>query len=87
MKTKISFFFKYVSENDNVRLFITHCGISSALEAIHTATPLIAIPFFYDQFQNAYFLSEKGVGIHIEYDRLTGNELLFAINEVINNTK
>lgn len=57
------------------------------MEAIYTATPVITIPFLFDQEQNANILVEKGMAIHISYDTLTEDKLLSAINEIINNTK
>lgn len=81
----IKFFFPPFVESKNVYLFITHCGISSTIEAIYTATPVIAIPVLLDQFQNGRYLTENGAGKYIDFNKLTKNELLSGINEVINN--
>lgn len=76
-----------ILEQKNVFAFISHCGIFGTMEAIYTATPVITIPFLFDQEQNANILVEKGMAIHISYDTLTEDKLLSAINEIINNTK
>lgn len=57
------------------------------MEAIYTATPVIAIPFFFDQHQNAEILVKKGMAIHVNYDTLTEATLSSTIIEIINNTK
>ncbi len=74
-------------EHKNVRAFISHCGLFGTLEAIHTATPVIAIPFIYDQFQNAKILVEREVAVLVEYETLDKDILLGAINEVLYNKK
>lgn len=45
------------------------------------------MPLIADQFQNAKMLVEKGASAYVDYDTLTVNELLSAVNEIINNTK
>ncbi len=44
-------------------LFITHAGGNSMNEAIHTNTPMIAIPFFGDQHICAEYISNAKIGI------------------------
>lgn len=57
------------------------------MEAIYTGTPVIAMPFLFDQHQDANILVEKGVAVHVDYDTLTEDKFLLAINEIINNSK
>lgn len=76
-----------ILEHKNVIAFISHCGVFSTMEAIYTATPVIAIPFFFDQHQNAEILVKKGMAIHVNYDTLTEATLSSTIIEIINNTK
>lgn len=75
------------SEHKNVLVFISHCGLLGTLEAIHTATPIIGIPFIYDQFQNIQILVEKGVGIQLHYHSIDESTLQSAIKEIIDNKK
>ncbi|XP_065204365.1 uncharacterized protein LOC135834418 [Planococcus citri] len=76
-----------ILEHKNVIAFISHCGLFGTLEAIHTSTPIIGIPFILDQFQNANILVERGVGIYIDYFSMNKNTLLDAIKEITSNIK
>ncbi|XP_065220398.1 UDP-glucosyltransferase 2-like [Planococcus citri] len=76
-----------VLEHKNVISFISHCGLQGTLEAIHTATPVIAIPFAFDQFQNAKILVEREVGIEVDYFEMNKDTLIDAIKEITTNTK
>ncbi|KAG7554248.1 UDP-glucuronosyl/UDP-glucosyltransferase [Arabidopsis suecica] len=47
--------------------FLTHNGWNSTLESICEGVPMICLPFVWDQFVNARFISEVWrVGIHLE---------------------
>ena len=52
-----------VLESDKVAVFVTHCGFGSMQEAIHTGTPVLAMPMMLesDQVTNAARLVELGV--------------------------
>ncbi|XP_065199762.1 UDP-glucosyltransferase 2-like [Planococcus citri] len=76
-----------ILEHKNVIAFISHCGLFGTMEAIHTATPVIGIPFMFDQVQDANILVEKGVGVYVDYHTMDKTTLTDAIKEVITNTK
>ncbi|XP_065218582.1 UDP-glucosyltransferase 2-like [Planococcus citri] len=76
-----------VLEHKKVIAFVSHCGLLGTQEAIHTATPVVGIPFYFDQFQNANVLVEREVGIYIDYFEMNKNNLLDAIREITTNTK
>ncbi|XKL68000.1 hypothetical protein PGB90_003491 [Kerria lacca] len=76
-----------ILEHKNVKAFVSHCGLLGTLEAIHTVTPIIGIPFIFDQFQNIKILVDRGVAIHIDYETMNRNILLDSINRIINNTE
>lgn len=59
----------------------------STYEAIYNAKPLIMIPIFADQPSNAARLNEIGAGIRVHLLQTNKDELLYAINEVVNNSK
>lgn len=73
-----------ILEHKNVKAFISHGGIFSSYEAVHTATPIVGIPFLYDQFVNVNILREKGVAIYLDYDDLDYESLLDALKRIIN---
>lgn len=56
-------------------------------EAIYEGKPLIMIPFFSDQPNNAALMSEYGVGIRLDHETLTKQNLLKAIDAVINDER
>ncbi|XP_065199766.1 UDP-glucosyltransferase 2-like [Planococcus citri] len=76
-----------VLEHKKVIAFISHGGLFGTFEAIHTATPIIGIPFIFDQFQNVNLLVEREVGIHVDYFSMDKNILIDAIKEITTNTK
>ena len=76
----------FCADNKKVKAFISHGGLFSTYEAIYTATPVIGIPLFFDQFDNVRRMAELGVGIHIGYDQVP-NDLKMAISEILNNPK
>lgn len=59
----------------------------STTEAVHRATPVIGIPIFGDQHLNVKETVNAGTGIKLEFDELTSDLIVEAVNEVINNPK
>jgi UDP:flavonoid glycosyltransferase YjiC (YdhE family) len=47
--------------------FITHGGANSMIESINSHVPMLVLPWFSDQYDNAKLVSEQGVGLH--YDK------------------
>lgn len=45
-------------------IFITHGGANSVMESISHNVPMLVLPFFADQFDNAKMVSQKGMGLH-----------------------
>ncbi|XP_013383973.1 UDP-glucuronosyltransferase 2B13-like [Lingula anatina] len=81
---------KWFPQNDLLahqatKLFITHCGVSSMWEALYHAVPVVAIPLFWDQPQNARKLTDRvKVGVSLDYLTLTETKLENAIGKVLN---
>ncbi|CAG7730694.1 unnamed protein product, partial [Allacma fusca] len=70
--------------HSNIRLFITHGGALGIQEAIYNGVPLVAMPIFCDQDNNARQAAEKGIAVTLEIAELTEEVLLTAINTVLN---
>nr|AVT42224.1 UDP-glucuronosyltransferase 40AE2 [Lissorhoptrus oryzophilus] len=51
----------------NTKLFITHGGLLGAAEAIHYGVPMLAIPVFHDQPENAARAERDGYALKIDY--------------------
>lgn len=69
--------------NQNVRLFITHGGFNSVLEAVHHGKPMIVLPIDIDQPANAVAVATKGYGIHLDLIDFTAQQLLESITKVV----
>lgn len=46
----------------NTRLFITHCGVHSKMEAAFHGVPIISVPFQFEQAGNCLSLVSLGMG-------------------------
>jgi len=54
-------------------------------EATHFEKPMVVIPFFADQELNAKKLESVGVAIRLDFESMTEQEILEAIQQVILN--
>lgn len=77
----------YFAAHRNVKLFITHGGVLSTIEALHRGVPVVGIPVFGDQRLNMVNAVNRGQGVMIPYGELTGEKLSNALDEVLNNPK
>ncbi|XP_073944344.1 UDP-glycosyltransferase UGT5-like [Choristoneura fumiferana] len=66
----------------NVLAFISHGGMLSMSEAAHCGTPLLTLPFFGDQFNNAASARESGLGITLFFQQINSENLVEAIKEL-----
>ncbi|XP_073977481.1 UDP-glycosyltransferase UGT4-like [Rhodnius prolixus] len=66
----------------NLRLMVTHGGLSSMIETIHFAVPVVVTPFFFDQGKNARKLVDIGMGVMLEADNISTQSLVWAVQEV-----
>jgi UDP:flavonoid glycosyltransferase YjiC (YdhE family) len=51
---------------ERVDAFLTHGGANSVMEALFAGTPLLIVPLSNDQPWQAYLVTQRGVGIHLE---------------------
>jgi MGT family glycosyltransferase len=66
-----------------VDLVITHGGNNTVTEAIHFGKPMIALPLFWDQHDNAQRLDETGFGVRLSTYEFTDAELENAIERLL----
>ncbi|KAK0133818.1 UDP-glucuronosyltransferase 3A1 [Merluccius polli] len=64
----------------NVRLFVTHGGQNSLLQAVYHGVPVLAIPLFGDQFDNAVRAEAKGLGLTLRPTHITRNRIEAAVH-------
>jgi UDP:flavonoid glycosyltransferase YjiC (YdhE family) len=72
-----------VLSRDEVRLFVTHAGANSALEAMYWGRPMLALPFMFDQHYYARRAVELTVGLQLEPHALTGRDVRNAVQRLL----
>jgi MGT family glycosyltransferase len=66
-------------------LVITHGGNNTTTEAMHAGVPMIVLPLFWDQYDNAQRVHECGFGIRLDPYRFTHEEMHAAIHHLLTN--
>ena len=69
-----------------VDLVITHAGNNTTTECVHFGKPMIALPLFWDQYDNAQRVDETGFGIRLSTYEFEQEELLGAIERLLGDT-
>lgn len=64
-------------------LVITHGGNNTTTEALHFGKPMIVLPLFWDQYDNAQRVHERGFGLRIDPYRFTPEELATAVQTLL----
>ena len=70
-----------------MKLFITHGGYNSLLEACNSAVPILMMPLFLDQHGNARRAERYGIGLSIDKMDLSVESVVSAIKEMLKNDK
>jgi MGT family glycosyltransferase len=66
-----------------VDLVITHGGNNTTTEAMHFGKPMIVLPLFWDQYDNAQRVAEQGYGVRLDTYRFAAGELPAAIERLL----
>ncbi|XP_063789315.1 UDP-glucuronosyltransferase 1A1-like isoform X3 [Pseudophryne corroboree] len=80
---------KWLPQNDllahpKARAFITHAGSHGIYEGICNAVPMVMLPLFGDQMDNAKRMESRGAGITLNVLDMTPEDLSNALDSVIN---
>ncbi|KAG7465380.1 UDP-glucuronosyltransferase 1-1-like [Solea senegalensis] len=79
---------KWVPQNDllahsGARAFITHAGSNGLFEGLCHGVPMVMLPLFGDQPDNAEKMAKRGAGVVLDITCITTESLLQGLNEVI----
>ena len=85
-------FMSWIPQNDllahrNLKLFITHCGINSLMEAAYHGVPVLGFPFGLDQHNNAALVRAKDIGESLLLSDFTTEQLTDGIIRIISDAK
>ncbi|KAI9291106.1 UDP-Glycosyltransferase/glycogen phosphorylase [Neoconidiobolus thromboides FSU 785] len=74
-----------ILNHDNVKLFLSHCGLESSFESIAAKKPILCMPLFGDQFRNTRKLSDLGISKYVDKDninfQLIIQDILYLLND------
>lgn len=76
-------FLPQVSVIPDVDLVITHGGNNTTTECLHFGKPMIALPLFWDQHDNAQRIDETGFGRRLDTYAFSDEEMASAIEEML----
>ena len=69
-----------------VDLVITHGGNNTTTECFHFGKPMIALPLFWDQYDNAQRVDETGFGVRLPTYTFDPGDLVGAVDRLLHDT-
>ncbi len=66
-----------------VDLVITHGGNNTVTESLHFGKPMVVLPLFWDQYDNAQRMHELGYGVRLATYDFSDDELTGAVDGLL----
>ncbi|OCT97141.1 2-hydroxyacylsphingosine 1-beta-galactosyltransferase isoform X2 [Xenopus laevis] len=81
---------EWIPQNDllghpKIKTFLSHGGLNGIFEAMYHGVPVVGIPLFGDHYDTMTRVQSKGMGILLEWKRMTEDSLFASLTEVIHN--
>lgn len=77
--------FNYIIGHPKIKTFLSHGGLNGIFEAMYHGVPVVGIPLFGDHYDTMTRIQAKGMGILLEWKRMTEANLYKALSDVIYN--
>ncbi|XP_043912542.1 2-hydroxyacylsphingosine 1-beta-galactosyltransferase-like isoform X2 [Protopterus annectens] len=79
---------EWLPQNDllghpSTKVFVSHCGLNGIFESIYHGVPVVGIPFYGDQYDIMTRIQANGMGILLDWSRMTEEDLYQALSTVI----
>ncbi|XP_049536601.1 UDP-glycosyltransferase UGT5-like [Anopheles darlingi] len=79
---------RWLPQNDvlahrNLKLFVSHGGLFGTQEAIYWARPVLFMPFYGDQHQNAHKFEKAGLGLTLSIINVTVDRLQTTMERIL----
>ncbi|XP_069834556.1 2-hydroxyacylsphingosine 1-beta-galactosyltransferase isoform X2 [Dendropsophus ebraccatus] len=81
---------EWLPQNDllghpKIKTFLSHGGLNGIFEAMYHGVPVVGIPLFGDHYDTMTRVQAKGMGIRLDWSRMTEDSLYKSLSDVIHN--
>ncbi|XP_068973144.1 UDP-glucosyltransferase 2-like [Bombus flavifrons] len=76
-----------ILNHPNVKCYFGHGGLLGLSEGVQSGVPMVLMPFFGDQYQNAIAAQARGVALMVDFVTLNEQTLKHTLDEIFNNTR